>query len=143
MAHEGEISHRSKETQERVFRIAQRDGLTLKAISLDSGIPYSTLRSYAGNNGETAEMPVSALFRLVGVIPDELLSLLLPEGRAIVQVPADIDHDALAEAVADYLHTKNRFHREDSECGPAIGPNENDTLNCKVVNLPIRGSVAA
>jgi len=141
MALENDIPHRSKETQERVFRIAQRNGLTLKAISLDSGIPYSTLRSYAGNNGETAEMPVSALFRLVGVIPDELLSLLLPEGRAIVQVPADIDHDALAEAVADYLTAKNAAHHPDSPAGRDIAECEREALNRKVVQLPL-GRVA-
>src|SRR5687767_151425 len=67
MATDSEIPHCTKTTQERIFRIAQRQGLTLKAISLDSGIPYSTLRGYAGNNGETAEMPVSALCKLAGV----------------------------------------------------------------------------
>jgi hypothetical protein len=61
MAHDCTISQQTKATQERIFRIALRDGLTLKAISLDSGIPYSTIRSYAGHNGEPAEMPVSAL----------------------------------------------------------------------------------
>ena len=135
MAHEGEISHRSKETQERVFRIAQRDGLTLKAISLDSGIPYSTLRSYAGNNGETAEMPVSALFRLVGVIPDELLSLMLPEGRAIVQVPADIDHDEVANAMADYLAEKQHAHHPESPAGREIAPCEDNVLRGKFARV--------
>ena len=141
MASDSDISHCTKSTQERIFRIAQREGLTLKAISLDSGIPYSTLRSYAGNNGETAEMPVSALYKLVGVIPDELLSLLLPEGRAIVSVPANLDHDEIAEAVQDYLHAKHAAHHPESPAGRDIADCERELLDAKVVQLPL-GRVA-
>jgi hypothetical protein len=141
MASDGSISHCTKATQERIFRIAQRDGLTLKAISLDSGIPYSTLRSYAGHNGETAEMPVSALYKLVGVIPDELLSLLLPEGRMILAVRQDVDHYEAAKAMHDYLECKDGAHHPDSECGPAIGPGEDQTLRAKLT--VIQGSAAA
>lgn len=137
MATSYDISLTTKETQERIFRIAQRNGLTLKAISLDSGIPYSTLRGYAGNSGETAEMPVSALRKLVGVIPDELLSLLLPDGRVIVRVPEDMDLDRLAEDFADFLAAKNAAHHPESECGRDIGPNEHAELSAKVVSLPL------
>lgn len=129
-------------TQERIFRIAMRNGLTLKAISLDSEIPYNTLRGYAGHNGATAEMPVSALAKLVGVIPDDLLSLLLPVDRAIVQVPEGVDHDDLEDACRDYLNAKADAHHKDSECGREIGPNERAALNGKVVCLPLRGRVA-
>lgn len=138
MAHEGDISQRTKEMQERIFRIAARQGLTLKAISLDSGIPYSTLRSYAGNNGEAAEMPVSALCKLIGVIPDELLSLLLPDGRLIVQAPDDIDHDQIAEAMQDFLHAKHAAHHPESEAGREIGPNEDNVLRGKFVAVAAR-----
>lgn len=131
MATSSDISHNAKATQERIFRIAQRNGLTLKAISLDSGIPYSTLRSYAGHNGEPAEMPISALAKLVGVIPDELLSLLLPEGRAIVVVPEQIDHDQVAEAFHDYLTCKEQAHRPDSPGGREIVDCEDNVLRVK------------
>jgi hypothetical protein len=136
MATERSIPHCTKATQERIFRIAQRDGLTLKAISLDSGIPYSTLRGYAGNNGETAEMPVSALYKLVGVIPDQLLSLLLPEAHAIVRVPDGIDHDAIADWVAHYSAKNLAAHRKDSECEERIGPTEQAELDGIVVQFP-------
>lgn len=124
-------------TQERIFRIAQRNGLTLKAISLDSEIPYNTLRSYAGCNGATAEMPVSALRKLVGVIPDELLSLLLPADRAIVQVPLGIDHDELADKFHDYLMTKTKAHCPSSPGGREITDEEDEELRSKVVQLPL------
>lgn len=118
----------AKATQERIFRIVTRDGLTLKAISLDSGIPYNTIRSYAGNNGETTEMPVSALCKLVGVIPDELLSLLLPVGRQIVRAPDSLDHDALAEHLRSWLAEKDRAHHPDSPGGREIAPCEDASL---------------
>ncbi len=124
-------NHEITATQERIFRIALRGGLTLKAISLDSGLPYNTLRSYAGSGCETAEMPVSALGKLVGVIPDELLSLLLPDGRVIVQAPENVDHDALAEHLRDWLAEKDHTHHPESECGREIGPGEDARLRGK------------
>jgi hypothetical protein len=138
MARDCKISQHIAERQEMVFRLAcdpLRYGLTLNAISGASGIPYSTLRTYAGHNGATAEMPLSGLYKLVGIIPDELLSLLLPDGRLIVQAPVEIDHDQIAEAVADYLTTKNAAHHPESEAGRDIGPTENRVLTAKVVRL--------
>ena len=104
----------------------------MKAISLDSDIPYGTLRTYAGHSGTTAEMPVSALYRLVGVIPDELLSLLLPAGRQIVQAPESVDHDTLADLVRDYLITKDHAHRPDSPGGREISGCEDEALRGKL-----------
>ena len=124
MAHNHEITA----TQERIFRIALRNGLTLKAISLDAGIPYNTLRAYAGSGCATAEMPISALGKLVGVISDELLSLLLPEGRVIVQAPEHIDHDELSDRLREWLSQKDHAHHPESECGREIGPGEDTAL---------------
>ncbi len=138
MATGSDISQRTKSMQERVFRLACQSD-TLKGISLDSGIPYSTLRSYAGHNGEPAEMPVSALYRLVGVIPDELLSLLLPEGRQIVQLPEAIDHDEIERVCRDFLATKGEAHHPESPAGRDIADCERQTLDVKVVQL--RGRV--
>lgn len=133
--HGDNIPSRQKATQERVFRLAQRDhGLTLKAISLDSGIGYTTIQSYA--RGE-AVMSIASLFCLIGVVPDELLSLLLPDGRLIVQAPAEIDHDLIAEAVADYAATKNACHHPESEAGRDIGPTEHAILTGKAFKLRV------
>jgi hypothetical protein len=138
--HDDNIVARQKAEQERVFRLAQRDhGLTLKAISLDSKLGYTTVQSYA--KGE-AVMSIASLFKLVGVIPDELLSLLLPEGRVIVQAPAEIDHDEIAEAVQDYLATKERAHRPDSPAGRDIAPCEDETLRGKFA-VVVGGKAAA
>lgn len=121
--------------QQRVFRIAcdpLRYGLTLKLIAIDSGLGYDSVRHYA--SGETA-LPLSAFVALMGVIPDELLSLLLPDGRAIVRVPEEIDHNEVADAMRDYLAEKDHAHRPDSECAEAIGPNEDNVLRGKFTRV--------
>ena len=65
-----------KEAQRRIFRLAARDhGLELKQIAADSGIKYDTLLTYRSE--DPSMMPISALLKLVDVIPDYLLSQLL------------------------------------------------------------------
>lgn len=126
--------------QQRMFRIAldpTRYGLTLKMIAADSGLGLDSVRNYAA--GETM-MPLFALDALVGVLPDELLSLLLPAGRAIVQVPEEVNHDEAAAGMLAYLAEKASSHRHDSEAGPAIGPGEHARL-CK--RLTVVTAVAA
>lgn len=128
-----DIAAQQRATQERIFRLAQRDhGLTLKAISLDSQIPYPTLQTYARGD---AMMSVAALRRLIGVIPDYLLSLLLPPGHVIVQVPEDVDHDAIAERMQEFLRAKQAAHHPDSEDGREIGPNEDNVLRMKAAEV--------
>ena len=122
-----------KQTQQRIFRLAERDhGLTRKAINLDSGIDYDSVCNYA--KGET-QMSVGALVALVGVIPDELLSLLLPGGRVIVRAPESLNHDEIEEAARDYLGTKAHAHRPDSPAGREISDCEQEALDRKVVSL--------
>lgn len=138
MARECPISQLIAERQEMMFRIAcdpMRYRLTLNAISSASGIPYSTLRTYAGHNGATAEMPLSAQYKLVGVLPAELLSLLLPDGHLIVMAPIDIDHDQIAECFHDYLQAKERAHHPESEAGREIGPGEDNVLRLKFAKV--------
>lgn len=127
------------QAQARIFRFAARDhGLSLKAISLDSGIKYETLRSYAGNKDETAMMPVSALCKLVGVIPDELLSQLMePVGRCLVPTESDDepDLDALGED-ADALATEvRRARKPNSLAGTNIHPLERKAILGKARKL--------
>lgn len=115
-----------------------RRGITLKAVSFDSGIPYSSLLSYFPDEKaerDPALMPVSAQYALCGVIPEDILSQLLPEDRRIVRVPEALDHDEVSEKLQDWLREKERSHRPDSECGPAIGPNEDNVLKGKFAGL--------
>jgi hypothetical protein len=101
------------EAQRRIFRLCERDySLSLKAISLDSGIPYDTLRSYARRD-DTAVMPVTAVLKLCDVVPDHLLSHLLdPVARHIASNQMqDGDLDELGREAADftnaYVHAKS------------------------------------
>lgn len=135
------IVQQTKEEQKRVFRLAcdqNRYGMTLKAIAMDAGIGYDSLRDYA--SGET-EMPLSALRRLIGVVPDDLLSLLLPDGRFIVQAPGEIDHDVISAGMRAYLKAKDEAHHPNSEAGRDIGPGEHDKL-CGHLTV-VSGSIAA
>lgn len=129
-SHTDNIADRQRAMQERVFRLAIRDhGLTLKAISLDSDIGYTTIQTYAKGQ---AVMSIASLFRLVGVIPDELLSLLLPNGKHIVEAPEEIDHDEIAGALHDYLLTKEKAHHPESPAGRDIAPCEDKALRGKL-----------
>jgi hypothetical protein len=140
MALDPKIIQNVKAAQERVFRLAKRDhGLTLKAISLDSGIDYDSLCNYA--KGET-QMGVASLNALIGVIPDCLLSLLLFGDRVIVRAPDEINHDEIADAMVAYLGEKQAAHRPESECGPAIGPNESNVLRLKLAPVSVAGAAA-
>lgn len=132
MLPENNIPDRQKRVQQTIFREAVRRGNTLKAIAFDCGSGYTTVQAWA--KGE-AVMSIAGLFSLVGVIDDDLLSLLLPDGRQIVQLPDDLDHDALSDLAADYLTAKAAAHKADSPAGIAIAPCEKDVLDRKVVAL--------
>lgn len=136
--HGNDIPGRQRDTQERIFRLAQRDhGLTLKAISLDSGIGYTTIQSYA-NGGSV--MSIASLYALVGVIPDQLLSLLLPDGHQIVRADEGLDHDKIEDLCRDFVATKAKAHHVDSPAGRDLSSCEIEALN--VAYLPLRGAVA-
>lgn len=132
MSHDDNIGVRQKRIQQTVFREACNRDLTLKVISIDSGLGYTTVQSYA--RGE-ALMSISSLFKLIGVIPDDLLSMLLPDGRQIVRVPENLDHDEIETACRDFLAAKGQAHHPESEMGREIGPKEQEALNRKVVAL--------
>jgi hypothetical protein len=119
--------------------------ISLKAISMDSGVPYPTVISYfpGEENREPATMSAAALFALCEAksFPLDLLSMMLPDGFQIVRAPEDVDHDQLCELAAEYVAEKNRAHHPESEAGRDIGPGERTTLTGKAVRLV--GSVAA
>lgn len=119
-----------RERQRSIRRELDRRGISLKAVAYDSGIPYPTIVSYFTNekDKEPATMSAAAVYSLCGVLPADLLSLLLPDGFQIVRVPEGISHDEIAEAFVEYLAEKQKAHHPESECGPAIGPNEGLTL---------------
>jgi hypothetical protein len=138
MSSNNDIVSLLKQNQCAMRREMDRRGLLLKVISMDSGIPYSTLLSYFPDEHaarEPALMPVSAQYQLCGAIPEDILSLLLPDGRRIVRVPEGVNHDEISECLRDYLNEKERAHHPESEAGREIGPNEDNVLRGKFASV--------
>jgi hypothetical protein len=134
-----------RERQLAIRREMDRRGIALKQVEFDSGIPYATLLSYfpAEGSREPAVMPASALYKLAEgkALPNDLLSLLLPQGLVIVSVPEGVDFDDIEDACRELLATKGAAHHPESEAGREIGPGEEAELATKVVQ--IRAKVAA
>lgn len=128
-----------------IRREMDRRGISLKAVSFDSGIPYATIVSYfpGERDREPATLSAAAIFMLceAKALPLDLLSLVLPEGFQIVRAPEEIDHEALCDLASQYIAEKNRAHHPDSEAGCALGPNERVKLTRGAMSLV--GSVAA
>ena len=132
-----DVSTIVRERQAFIRREIDRRGIALKAVSMDSKIPYPTLLSYFPQEGsrEPAMMPVSALYALIGALPDDLLSLLLPAGHVIVAVPEDVDHDEIARHCREYLRAKDDAHHPESEAGREIGPTEDNVLRASFARV--------
>jgi hypothetical protein len=127
--------------QSDIRRELDRRQISMKAVSFDSGIKYTTLITYfpADENATPVQMPGSAVFALAGAIPDDLLSLLMPTGFLIVRAPEEVDHEQMAELVTDYLQTKNAAHRADSPGGVAIVEEEEEVLDEKIAKIAATG----
>ena len=124
-----------RERQLVIRREIDRRGIALKAVSLDSGIPYPSVVSYfpGERNKEPHTIPGSAIYALCEgkALPADLLSLLLPDGWQMVIVPEGIDHDEVSTAMRDFIDAKERAHHPESEAGREIGPGEDKTLRGK------------
>ena len=120
-----------QDRQRRMFRIAtdpRRYGLTLKMIAADSGLHPDSIRKYAA--GETV-LSMTSMVCLIGVLPDELLSLLLPEDRVIRTVGDDDDHARHARHCVEYLSDYAAARDPNSECQEKIGPGEHKRLKAR------------
>jgi hypothetical protein len=119
------ILARTLATQQRIGRLAKNEyGLTLECISFESGIPYATVRSYfsQAKNVRLAELPISNFVKLIGVIPDELLSQLLsPADRHLAHdADEDSDLDDLADKADEVAREVRRARHPKSPGGTEI-----------------------
>jgi hypothetical protein len=135
-----------------IMRQRQRDvrceidgrGFHLKAVASKSGIEYGTLLTYCpGGARAPAVIPMSAVYALAEAraLPTDILSMLMPIGFAVVEVPEGVDFDDIEDACRELLATKGAAHHPESEAGREIGPGEEADLATKVVQ--IRAKVAA
>lgn len=102
--------------------------LTITEIAESSGLDDSSVSNYSGG---VTTMSLVALDALIDIIPDELLSELLPGERMIVRKPVGMNHEQAAKYMQEYLAEKMAAHHPESECGPAIGPGEDASLRTK------------
>lgn len=134
-----------KQRQCAMRREMDRRGIALKAVSFDSGIPYSTLLSYFPQEGanDPAIMSVAAQYALADrdALPADILSLLLPANKLIVTVTDNIDHDEASKAMRDYIDTKEAAHHPASPAGRDIADCEDATLRGKFA--VVAGGLAA
>ncbi len=129
-----------RQRQLAIRRELDRRGIALKAVSYDSRIPMPTLLSYfPGGETKPAIMSMAAIFKILSgnAIPRDLLSLLLPDGDLIVQVPVAIDHDEIEQAARDYLAAKGRAHHPESPDGRELAPVETDDLGKRATRLHV------
>ena len=137
-----EIAQKVEAGQLAMFRLAERDhGLSLKILSLESGIPFGTLRSYA----QGTAMPVTALVKLSKVIPNELTSLMLdPGGKVLADAePEETDIDDLARAAVDILSRYVSARHPDSPGGIRIVHNEIADIKLAAAGLHDRAGKVA
>jgi hypothetical protein len=137
MSHGDTITSVIRDRQLAIRRELDRRHIHLKVVSADSGIPYPTLVSYfpGEQDRQPAVMPISALYRLIGVLPDDLIDLLLPTGRMIIAVPEGVDHDTLAAKCGEFALSYAHARHPHSEAGVDIGPGENTDLSAKAAGL--------
>ena len=124
-----------------IRREMDRRQISLKAVALDSGIPYATIVSYfpGERDKQPATLGGAAIFQLAQTkaLPLDLLSLVLPDGLQIVHVPEGVDHDTIEGACRDFLATKGKAHHPDSPAGRELSECEIAALNTKVVRLGV------
>ncbi len=132
MHHECGITQRLLRRQKTMFRIAALDGWSQTLIAQRAGLSPSSVGEYA-RGATTISGP--SFMKLAEVLPDELLSLLIPSGKHIVSAPDELDHDALGDLARDYVDAKVKAHRADSPMGPEIAPCEDAALRSKVTQL--------
>jgi hypothetical protein len=135
-----------RERQMAIRREMIRRGISVKQVQLDGEWknPSTVLSHFPNPDGdqEPATMSVATLYRLIATkaLPTELLSMLLPDGFAIVPAPEGVDYDEISSVCRDFISEKDRFHHPESEAGRDLGPTEQARLATNIVTL--RGRIA-
>lgn len=117
-----------------IRREMMRRGISVKQVQLDGEWkhPSTVLSHFPNPDGEQepATMSVATLCRLLEkkALPPELLSMLLPDGFAIVQASECVDYDDLSAACRDLIAEKDKAHHPESEAGRDLGPGEQAKL---------------
>lgn len=97
------------------------------------GKPIYDFISYPSGHPDHRPLHLGIVLSITKFLGPEFTNewLALAEQNAADAGP--LDHEVIATKAIDYLSTKTAFHHPESECGPAIGPTEEETLDSKVV----------
>lgn len=113
-------------------------GFTRKVLSLETGIPSTTLKSYE----EGTAMPLTAFVRIAAVkgFPNELLALVLDlSGKAIADAEAEeTDIDDAARAAVEFLARYVGARHPDSSSGIKIDHTEKPDLKLAAAGMSDR-----
>lgn len=135
MSSDDTISAYIIDTQIAIFEDARLDlQMTIKDIADHARLPKTTVDAWAQGRNAISLWGVKKLLRVKGMAPF-LSRLFEPEDHALVRIPAEIDHAAIAGGMSDYLAAKHDAHHPESEAGPAIGPNEDNVLRGKFARV--------
>lgn len=118
-----------RDRQRAIRREMIRRRISPDVVALDSQLSKSSVAGYFPNpdgKAPVTAITVPALFALLesGALPCELLSLLLPDGFAIVPKPDHIDHDDLMAACTEFSAVYGAARHPGGEAGIEIGPRE-------------------
>ena len=114
--------------------------LPLKVCAAKGGIKYSTFLTWFPANGDPQIPSIAWLPQLAKALPNDLFSLLLPDGFHMVPSPEGMDYDEFAAGCRAFTKAKDEAHHPSSPAGRDLSDCEKAKLN--VVSLPLRGKVA-
>jgi hypothetical protein len=112
---------------------------SVKELANATGIPDWQINTalIRGDHPDNRPLPPEALVSIASFLGPVFTNKWLGLAKQMAVYSGEVDHDELADAVADYLHEKNAAHHPESEAGRDIGPTEKARLDSKVVALPI------
>lgn len=135
----------SREQAENAFRralslfVGRRRRYSVEDLATGSGVPERLIECYRGYPlGHPDYRPLHdghklSIAKFLG--PQFTTEWLKPCDQVAREI-GPLDHEAIADWSADYQAKSLKYRREDSECGPAIGPNEKDDLDSTVIQFP-------
>lgn len=131
-----------KSRQADYFRVAKLRDIDCRRLALLSGIPFSTLTTWA--SGQTS-MPAWALFELAQFIDDDLNCMLVERSGKFIGTcePGDETLDALGRETAAFTYELLQAHDPDGPGGTTITPIEEARLKQRARRVACKGRAAA
>ena len=125
VAYDCAITQALLQRQKDMFRIAASKGHSQAALCALTGLSASVMGQYA--RGETA-LSGPSILKLLNVLPESIVSMLLPDGALIVRTPDEMNHDDFEDCCREFVATKGAAHHVDSPGGREIAPCEDNVL---------------